>query len=86
MIPLLLALEIVLVPFDVYLGEIPQIDICFFSYGPGTILTPGTKLNIEPYVETYGPDSVVNGGVTCNACKVSNIIMIDTGVTTIYCD
>ena len=83
---MILALKIVLVPQYGFVGNIPQIQVCSFEYFAGTILTPGTKLTVDPYTETYGDNAVVNGGMTCSDCWVPNIIMESTGIITINCE
>ena len=88
MIQLILAANIVLVPIGEYLGEIPQVPICHFSYSEGTILTPGTRLNSVLEIEDYGLGSVVpaDSGMFCESCKVPRIEMDSFGITTIFCE
>ena len=84
----LLLTNILLIPHDGFLGEIPSVQICSFRYQAGTVLTPGTRLTVTPsYTETYGLGSVVlpEDGMLCTACKVPKIEMDATGITTIHC-
>lgn len=79
--------NLVLNPVDDFLGEIPQITVCAFKYGPGTILTKNTRITVDPYTEKYGPNSVINegDGMTCSNCFVNRLEMSNNGVTTLYC-
>lgn len=84
----LLAANIVLTPFDIYLGEIPAIEICDFSFAPETVLTAGTSIMVAPYRVTYGPGSTVSleSGMECGPCAVYEIKQFDDGTTVLYCE
>lgn len=84
----LLAANIVLAPFDIYLGDIPSVEVCDFSYPPSTILAPGTSITVNPYKVKYGPGSVVSfeSGMECGPCAVYEIKQFDDGTTVLYCE
>lgn len=79
--------DLVLIPVDEFLGEIPDIKICNFRYGPETIFDNNTRITINPYTQKYGPKSVVKtgDGMTCSSCFVSRLEMSSNGITTLYC-
>ena len=85
---ILLAANIVLMPFGDYLGEIPAVEVCEFSFKRSTVLAPGTRITVDPYTETYGEGSFLNrdDGMTCSNCAVLRIEMGSDGTTTIYCE
>ena len=80
--------DIILTPSNGYLGEVPTVEVCEFSYSPSTVFSAVTSLTVDPYTETYGEGSVINSndGMTCSTCKVPRIEMDKDGVTTIYCE
>lgn len=89
MTELLFAMTIVLAPENGYLGQLPpSTEICGFTYAPSTVFSPGTRLNILPFVEQYGPGSFIpdGSGSYCGPCMVKSITMEDTGITYIHCE
>ena len=85
---ILLAANIVLMPFGDYLGEIPAAEVCEFSFKRSTVLAPGTRITVDPYTETYGEGSVIQraDGMICSNCAVPRIEIGKDGKTIIYCE
>ncbi|MBW1672104.1 MAG: hypothetical protein JRJ45_00410 [Deltaproteobacteria bacterium] len=83
------AQNIELIPWEGFLGRIGEVRIYSFHFGTGTILAPGTRLNVSPVVEIYGQGSIVNDrdGLTHDDCAIPVLNMDGpTGIITIFCE
>jgi len=87
MISLLFAVIIELTPKYGYIGELPML-ITGFSYSSGTRIEPITRIGTDPFVEQYGPSSVIpaGSGAVYGPCWVKSITQDGSGSTFIHCE